>query len=309
MINLHERLSEFSYGYGVTQEVERLLAGVGIRTVPFLPSLIQEKGVGFDVGFHGRGAALLLQFKLGQSLSRFVRSDTSHSAPTLQRPFFRFSLDTAEVDGQYETLLKAQMDGAEVYYVAPRFADWPHYVRLFEEKAVLEQSVMVTPGEIRDALVAKGSPDGHHRIIYDRTSAHVCTEPRKIRDVRPNAVAESIVKRVRAKGDSLGETIRRVYAGLENRVAIRRGRSTNTDGPKKEEGADFRVFSIAALEERMPLPLTRIERSGRLAQLRARSESEEDAIAAALGLEFWGLGIQLLFAVEQVSVEQVSGVV
>ena len=299
MIDLHERLSEFSYGYGVTREVERLLAGVGIRTVPFLPSLIQEKGLGFDVGFGGRGAALLLQFKLGQSLSRFVRSDASHSAPALQRPFFRFSLDTAEVDGQYETLLKAQMDGAEVYYVAPRFADWPHYVRFFEEEAVLEHSVMVTPREIRDALVAKGAPDGLHRIVYDRTAAHVCSEPKQIRDVRPSMIADSILNRVRAEGVTLGETMRRVYAGLEDRATIRRERPTNTHDRQTKEVSDVRALAVPTLEERLPLRLTSIERSSRLALLRTRSKSEEDAIAAVLGLEFWGLGIQLLFAVEQ----------
>jgi hypothetical protein len=296
MIELHERLSEFSFGYGVTREVERLLAGVGVRTVPFLPSLIQEKDVGFDVGFSDGGVPLLLQFKLGQSLTRFVRSDTSHAAPALQRPFFRFSLDTAEEDGQYEALLKAQMDGAEVYYVAPRFADWPHYVRLFEHEAVLEHSVMVTPREIRDALVATGSADGQHRIVYDRMAAHVCSEPKEIREVRPDMVAETIITRVRGGGETLGETMRRVYGGLQDRAAIRRERRTHADDSQPKGGRDSRDVS---LEERAPLRLTNNERSRWLEQFRKRCKSEEDAIAAALGLEFWGLGIQLLFATEQ----------
>jgi hypothetical protein len=155
MIDLHERLSEFSYGYGVTRDVEQLLAGVGIRTVPFMPSLLQEKRIGFDVGFGDRGVPLLLQFKLGQSLSRFVRSDKTRAAPALIRPFFRFSINTGEPDGQFETLLKVEIDGAEVYYVAPRFTDWPQYVQFFDSGEVLERSVMVTPREVRQALVAK----------------------------------------------------------------------------------------------------------------------------------------------------------
>lgn len=297
MIELHERLSEFSYGYGVTRDVERLLAGVGVRTVPFLPSLIQENEVAFDVGFSGRGVPLLLQFKLGQSLTRFVRSDASHPAPTLQRPFFRFLLDTAEVDGQYETLLKAEMDGAEVYYIAPRFADWPHYVRLFETEAVLDHSVIVTPREIRDALVAKGLADGRHRIVYDRVTVHVCSTPEKIRDVRPGTVAEITLNRVSAQDETLGKIVRRIYDGLEDRSAIRRKNST--DGSQTEEAKDLGVLAIPKLEERSPRQLTSIERSQRFEQLRSRSKSEEDAIAAAIGLEFWGLGVQLLFAVEQ----------
>lgn len=301
MIELHERLSEFSYGYGVTREVERLLLGVGVRAVPFMPSLVQEKGVGFDVGFKGGGTLLLLQFKLGQSLTRFVRSDANQPAPALVRPFFRFSLNTAETDGQYETLLKAQTDGAEVYYVAPRFADWPHYVRLFEEEAVLENSVMVMPGEIRDALVAKGEPDGHHRIVYDRTAVHVCSKPAYIRDVRPGTLAENVVMRVRGKSETLGGVLRRVYAGLEDRAAIRRQQEQSLGtGDTQEDVTDgLRATVIPKLDQRSPPALTNTERAGRLAHLRDQGRSEEEAIATALGLEYWGLGIQLLLAVER----------
>ncbi|MDO8409387.1 MAG: hypothetical protein Q7S93_04940 [Phenylobacterium sp.] len=41
-VELHERLSEFSYGYGVTREAEEALASVGLRAVPFLPNLLHE---------------------------------------------------------------------------------------------------------------------------------------------------------------------------------------------------------------------------------------------------------------------------
>lgn len=119
MIELHERLSEFSYGYGVTRETELLLEQIGIRAVPFLPSLIQEKDLGFDVALNRPGAALMLQFKLGQSLKRFYRKDPALPVPELERPFWRFSINTAEPDGQFETLLKAEQDGAEVYYACP----------------------------------------------------------------------------------------------------------------------------------------------------------------------------------------------
>ena len=51
MINLHERLFEFAYGYGVTLEVENLLASNGLHATPFFPSLRQESKLGFDVVF------------------------------------------------------------------------------------------------------------------------------------------------------------------------------------------------------------------------------------------------------------------
>ena len=297
MIELHERLSEFSYGYGVTREVERLLLSLGVRTVPFQPSLLQEKQVGFDAAFNKAGVPLLLQFKLGQSLSRFVRSDTSLPAPYLSRPFFRFTVDTLERDGQFETLLKAEADGAEVYYVAPRFADWPHYVQFYEEESVVENSVLVRPGEIRAALDSKGAPDGRHRVVYDGARVHVCSKPVAIAEVRPALLAERVTARVRDKTGTLGEGIQRLYAGLEDRAAIRREQSR--PAPDADLSGDYFETVAPELDRRQPPALTRRQRLHRLSQLRERSRSEEDALAAAVGLELWGLGIQLLLAVEE----------
>lgn len=299
MIELHERLSEFSYGYGVTREVEHLLLGIGVRTVPFLPSLLDEKKVGFDVGFGDRGLPLLLQFKLGQTLHRFVRSDKHSPAPKLQRPFFRFSIDTAEPDGQFETLLKAETDGAEVYYIAPRFADWPHYVEFFQKQGVLQNSVMVRPNDIRVALDSKGMPDGQHRIVYDNSRTHVCSTPVSIRSFAPGLLAESVSTRVRQDSASLEQNIRKVYGGLEDRSSIRRPQS---DSATPEENPDRRDETAdRPLDERASRDTMVSGRIRRLAQLRERAASENDAITAALGFELWGLGIQLLLAVEEKS--------
>src|SRR5439155_15650999 len=116
---------------------------VGIKTAPFLPSLLQEAQLGFDVGFDRPGALLLLQFKLGQSVERFRRSKPSDPIPNLHRPFWRFWINTAEADGQYETLLKAEQDGAETYYSAPRFSKWSDYLVAFESGEVLERSMLL----------------------------------------------------------------------------------------------------------------------------------------------------------------------
>ena len=297
MIELHERLSEFSYGYGVTREVERLLLGLGIRTVPFQPSLLQEKQLAFDAAFDKPGVPLLLQFKLGQSLSRFVRSDTSAPAPYLARPFFRFAVNTVETDGQFETLLKAEADGAEVYYVAPRFADWPHYVQFYEEEVVLENSVLVRPSEIRRALDATGAPDGRHRVVYDRARVHVCSKPVQIDEVRPTLLGGRIAMRARDKKFTLGTEIARLYAGLEDRASIRRDR---LEAPPQADSNDDHLQSVAPeFDRRQPWAMTHRQRVHRLTQIRERSRSEEDAIAAALGLELWGLGIQLLLAIDK----------
>jgi hypothetical protein len=283
MIELHERLSEFSYGYGATREAEDLLSGLGIKTVPFLPSLIQEKGLGFDVKFNKPGVPLLLQFKLGQSLERFVRTDKRFPAPAVERPFFRFTIDTAEPDGQFETLLKAETDGAEVYYVAPRFADWPQYATFFENKEVLDRSVMISPTNIRNALIAKQAPDGSHRIVYDQSSVHVCSEPSKIEEMRPELIEDRIRDRLSHEARTLEDAVWQVYEGFENRSEIRRPQL-------REESLHSGYASIV----RTPDDSRRAQRIERLHRLKTKARSSEDAMGAALGLELWALGIQLL---------------
>ncbi|WP_298874031.1 hypothetical protein [uncultured Bradyrhizobium sp.] len=255
-----------------------------------MPSLVQEDQLGFDVGFKKPGVPILLQFKLGQSLRRFVRKDKGYLAPILESPFFRFSIDTAEPDGQFETLLKAEQDGAETYYVAPRFADWPQYASFFEAGAVLENSISVTPSTIRNALDARESPDGVHRIVYDTTSIHVCSEPTQVSDTRPSSLAENVRTRLAEDPGDLSQIVHRIYEGFDHRALIRR--------PKLEESAQGAfVFSIhSSMAERTPEAQRKIERSQRLEQLRARARTEDDAFGAALGLELWALGIQLLFA-------------
>ena len=85
-VELHERLSEFSYGYGVTREVEQHLQQQGLSATPFLPSLLQEAKVGFDVAFSRPGKPLLLQFKLGQAMRRFVPAPRPNLQVTAQLP-------------------------------------------------------------------------------------------------------------------------------------------------------------------------------------------------------------------------------
>jgi|SRR5450631_335348 hypothetical protein len=126
MIDLHERLSEFSFGYGVSREVEGLLASVGLHATPFLPSLLHEAELGFDVAFEDRGRVVVLQFKLGEELRRFHRTTPSQSIPPLEGPFWRYRIDTT--GHQFRRLVDFENQQADVYYVAPRFSSWQAYV-------------------------------------------------------------------------------------------------------------------------------------------------------------------------------------
>jgi len=281
-VELHERLSEFSYGYGVTREAEAALASVGLRAVPFLPNLLHEAVLGFDVGFDRPGAPLLLQFKLGQAMKRFVPGPGPH----LNRPYWRFRIDTAEPDGQYELLLKAEQDGAETYYVAPKFHDWEAYLEAYGEGAVIDSSLLITPGRIRTVLDDNGVADGPHKVVYDHGRAYVCSDPLPLTVTRSRDFAKRLRTRIEKEDVPLGQSMRRVFSGFSERVTVRR--QTEAQAPLGAD-ADRRVFSIASDTPAGP----RIRRE-RLADYQSRAKSPEDAVTAAVGAETWAAGVQMI---------------
>jgi hypothetical protein len=261
MINLHERLSEFSYGYGATQESEALLASVGLHATPFLPSLVHEKELAFDVGFKDRGRVLLLQFKLGQELSRFRRSDPWERIPQLERPFWRFWVD---VDAhQFVRLMEFEDADADVYYVAPRFSHWADYERHFQDGEVLDNSLMLRPSEILRGIQSQRRKAGVHRIVYDRSRRYLCSEPVLLREELPAQIAEHIAARIRHQETSLESQIQRLY-----------------ERPRPEGGPG-----------RFP--------ADRTEEVFGRATSDIDAMAAVVALEAWSQGAQMVFVTDR----------
>lgn len=258
--NLHERLSEFSYGYGVTREVETRIQARGLRVTPFLPSLVQEAQLGFDVAFNAPGYPILLQFKLGEELRRFRRSSGVPTVPhPLHRPFWRYKIDTAE--DQFRKLVRWERRGADVYYAAPRFSTWHKFDLHFRTNAVLTSSLLVTPRELRRALKQQQSQAGVHHILYDRWYRHVCSEPTPIEEVSPDDVAASAEEKVRKNRQPLGERLKNIGRRL-----------------RRDE---------AALGQ------------ARLADIRRRARSDADADAAIFAIEAWTRGAQLIFVTEE----------
>jgi hypothetical protein len=288
-VDLHQRLSEFSYGYGVTREVESLLNSVGLRTTPFLPSLLQEASLAFDVAFDRPGAPLLLQFKLGEALKRFRRDDPSKPAPILGKPFWRFGVETAEPNGQFDVLLKSERARAEVYYVAPRFTTWDHYAQIFEERRILEESLLVTPAEIDAGIAARNEPDGWHRIVYDRSNVYVLSEAAPLKEIKAYVLADNVRSHIAERGQRIDVGITLVSQALEGR------RELKVRGEPKPEARD--VFEATEMPEfgSAPRDLT-ASRARRLQEFRQRSRTEADAEFASLGFEAWALGAQLIAA-------------
>lgn len=201
MIHLHERLSEFSYGYGVTREIEQRLASRGVRATPFLPNLVHEANVGFDVAFSGPGRVVLLQFKLGQELSRFRRSQPGQAAPRLRRPFWRYNVDTSE--NQFLRLEEFETNGADVSYVAPRFSNWAAYEAAFLAGNILNRSLILSPSQI---LAGANGARAAHRVVYDSVDRFVCSEPRRIEEINSDVLVEKLSETAR-QGRSLEDQL------------------------------------------------------------------------------------------------------
>ena len=86
---MEPRLTEFSYGYCVTEEFSNG-TGPRMKAAPFFPSQYAEgkAGGGFDVRI---GSALFLQFKLCEELTR--RTALESRKGLLEPKFFRFWLN------------------------------------------------------------------------------------------------------------------------------------------------------------------------------------------------------------------------
>lgn len=205
MIELHDHLSEFSYGYGVTRETEQLLATAGLVATPFQPNLVQEAEVGFDVAFQAPGVLLMLQFKLGQELRVFRRSYPSQPKPLLERPFWRFGID---MDGhQFQRLLASEQAGAMVYYAAPRFSNWLRFDQHYQAGEILEHSLLAKPSELATAV---GGASGRHRVLYDRARRHILSEPRPFHEVLPETLVKDVAVAARDPGFSIIDRLQKL---------------------------------------------------------------------------------------------------
>lgn len=71
-------ITEFSFGYAVTEKVVRQL-GTGLVAAPIFPSLYDEgrPGGGYDVLLNRPGFPLMLQFKLAQKMVRKTAIEVS----------------------------------------------------------------------------------------------------------------------------------------------------------------------------------------------------------------------------------------
>lgn len=111
-------ISEFSYGYTLTEELASGILGP-IVGAPIFPSLYQEgqPGGGYDLELPREGAPLFLQFKLSHYLKRSNANEWNYFSSA----YYRMHLRPPLYSDQHELLIELEQSGNEVYYVAPMF--------------------------------------------------------------------------------------------------------------------------------------------------------------------------------------------
>lgn len=194
---MEPRLTEFSYGYCVTEEIRRRL---GLMAAPYFPSLYAEgRSGGYDVQI---GTALFLQFKLSEELTR--KSATETKKRLLQPPFFRFWLHRRDRSDQHQMLVDLEsVAGNEVYYIAPAFADVSALNEALtdpKKKGVVGESKMFSPKDLGSL-----TDDQAHSVAFrsDDDWGWFLSEPKRVEAKHITDAAQ----RMRAVRVAHGETL------------------------------------------------------------------------------------------------------
>jgi hypothetical protein len=167
-------ISEFSYGYAVTESLIRDSAG-SITEAPRFPSLRDEgKSEGYDLFLPLAGFPLYVQFKVcdymrGDPRAREVR------AGCFTGPFFRMHLRSRKRSTQHDLLLAWERKGNAVFYVGSALPSLGHFNQAYRTGTVLTTSAYFQPvaiGDIRD--------DDEHHVAFapPQTGFVLCSQPK-----------------------------------------------------------------------------------------------------------------------------------
>jgi hypothetical protein len=190
-------ISEFSYGYAITDELIHW-HGTGLTAAPVFPSSFQEgqKGGGWDVKLDRPGIPLFLQFKLSHFMTR--RSAQECQNGLFQPPFYRMPVRPLKHSNQHQMLLDLESSGNEVYYSAPAFYKPEELNDAYLTHNVKNRSIWVRPSWIG----ALPDMDDHHIAFQFNGSKYFCSKARIIED---KADFKSFTNRISSTLDKFGE--------------------------------------------------------------------------------------------------------
>lgn len=208
-------LSEFSYGFALTNEI---VSWSQLSAAPIFPSLIEEgrKGGGYDVKLEFPGIPLYLQFKRAHCMSRRSALEIAKYKVRLTIPFYRFYLTESGSSNQHSMLLELDDGSNAVFYAAPRFHLITQIDAAWQSSAVASRSISVRPrtvGQLDDRI---------HHVAYDDSATFLCSEPRSIDGLSIEALASILQEKLSTEkqplADKLSEFLRRTDQAIQRAV-------------------------------------------------------------------------------------------
>jgi hypothetical protein len=196
---MRPNISEFSYGYALTDELIHSL-GVGITGAPVFPSLYQEgqRGGGWDVQLTRPGVPLFLQFKLSDCMTRSNCQEAKTGVLTV--PCYRMHLRPKRFSRQHELLLDLESKGHEVYYSAPAFHE-PDQLN----EAYLGNQVKARSLWLRPSGVGPLPDDESHHISFKPPPSPWFFSSREPRQMEGPNDFDSFTVHIRSVLDRVGE--------------------------------------------------------------------------------------------------------
>ena len=165
-------LSEFSYGYALTEELTHG-AAANLTAAPVFPSLYDEgqQGGGWDVHIPYPVSPLFLQFKL----SHYMVRRTAREYSQFHSRYYRMHLRPSRFSDQHELLLTWETEGHETYYVAPQF-----HTTAALNGAYLSRNVVMRSAYFPPSVIGPLPDEKDHYLAFNITISCVCSEPQKL---------------------------------------------------------------------------------------------------------------------------------
>ena len=203
-------ISEFSYGYAVTEELVAKNKAVVVGA-PTFPSLYEEgkKGGGYDVKIPIKGNPVFLQFKLSDYLER--TSAKEHQSGVLSVPFYRMHLRPLKHSDQHQLLLDLESSGETILYIAPEFHRPAELNHFYLSRTVVDNSAAFKPSDIGSL-----PSNDEHYVVYRKGSSHgfrCSDDPRRVKRTNLRNGLRAVIPEVKPR-----PITRDVVVALSNRM-------------------------------------------------------------------------------------------
>ena len=169
--------TEFSYGYGFTENLIRA-AAQSPTAAPQFPNLVQEAQLGYDVRVDMPACPLFFQFKLPELMVRDTAFEISQHGLSLSCNFFRMPLMRRDLSNQHQVLIQLEDSNAGlVHYASPMLEDIQEFNDAYNVGAIHQHTAFFSPQDIGPL-----PDDKKHTVSYNvaATSAWFCSNPQKV---------------------------------------------------------------------------------------------------------------------------------